>query len=204
MDLFQDSIIFLEIVSLIVALMFIWAFKNRHYYLFIAYLFFAIMADVFGHLYESAGNLWIFNIYTFFEYGSIAGIYYFLNNKSLSKKIILYSTIIFYGIYLISFFYIPLQSYTVIILHFFAIAFLFLYFQELLNSKKISNYKKQLFFWITVGLLIYYFGTLPFITLSFIGRLQTKLLYTIPGIILVITHLIFIVSLIWMRRIQKS
>jgi hypothetical protein len=203
MEAFQNNIIFLELASLLLALMFVKTFKSKYYYFFIAYLIFAITADFIGGLITKGSNAWVFNIYTFFEYSAVAGIYYFLNKNPFSKKVIVSMSTIFYCIYIISFIYIPLQRYTVIILHFFVVPFLFLFLQELLNSNKITNYKKQLFFWITVGLLIYYLGTLPFITLSFIEQLQTKVLYTIPGIILVIMHLIFIMSLIWLRKVRK-
>lgn len=203
MEFFQNNIIFLELASLLLALMFTNKFKSKQYYFFISYLIFAITADFIGGLFTKVSNAWIFNIYTFFEYSAVAGIYYFLNKNPFSKKVIFYMSIFFYCIYAISFIYTPLQRYTVIVLHFFVVPFLFLYFQELLNSKKIINYKKELFFWITVGLLIYYLGTLPFITLSFIEQLQTKVLYTIPGVIVVIMHLIFIGNLIWLRKVQK-
>lgn len=203
MEAFQDSIIYLEIVSLIIAVFFIKSHKNTQYYFFIAYLFFAIAADAIGDYFAENGNFWVFNIYTFFEYSSVAGIYYFLIEKSFSKRIIFYTSIIFYCIYGISFIYIQLQSYTVIIMHFFVVPFLFLYLEELLNSKKIINYKKQLFFWITVGLLIYYFGTLPFVTMSFIGRLQNRILFIVPAILVVIMHFIFIVNLIWLKKVRK-
>lgn len=204
MEVLQNNIIFLQIASLVLSLIYINRFKSKQYYFFIFYLVSAIVADAIGGLINESSDAWIYNIYTFFEYSSMAGIYYFLNNKSLSKKVVLYVSILFYLIYSISFIYTPLQRYTVIILHFFVIPFLFLYFQELLNSKNITNYKKQLFFWITVGLLIYYFGTLPFITLSFIGELRNKILWNIPAVILIIMHLIFMVSFICMRRTQKS
>lgn len=203
MNTFQESIIFFEIASLLLSLIFINKFKSKQYYFFISYLIFAIIADFIGGLITESSDAWVFNIYTFFEYSSVAGIYYFLNKNTFSKKVIFYMSIIFYCIYAFSFIYTPLQRYTVIVLHFFVLPFLFLYFQELLNSKKIINYKKELFFWITVGLLIYYLGTLPFITLSFIEQLQTKVLYTIPGVIVVIMHLIFIGNLIWLRKVQK-
>lgn len=203
MDTFQENIIFFEIVSLLLSILFIKTFKSKQYYFFISYLIFAIVADFVGGLITESSDAWIYNIYTFFEYLSVVGIYYFLNKKPSSKKIVFYLSIIFYSIYAISFIYTHLQRYTVIILHFFVVPFLFLYFKELLNSNKITNYKKQLFFWITVGLLIYYLGTLPFITLSFIGILKNKILFTIPAIILVIMHLIFTVSLIWLRKVQR-
>jgi hypothetical protein len=203
METFQESIIYIEIVSLILSIMFVKSFKSKHYYFFIIYLFFAIVADGLGGYFAENGNFWVFNMYTFFEYSSVAGIYYFLNSKSFSKKVVFYASIIFYGIYAISFIYKPLQSYTVIILHFFVVPFLFFYLQELLNSEKIINYKKQLFFWITVGLLLYYFGTLPFVTMSFIGRLQNRILFIVPAILVVIMHFIFIVNLIWLRKVRK-
>ena len=205
MLLFQDALWYIELTSLLLTLLFFKSFKSKQYCFFIAYLLFAVLADFFGGLIEETGSndAWLYNIYTFFEYGSVALIYYYATNTKLSKKVILYTSIFFYTIYALSFVFTSWQTYTVILLHFCVVPFFFFYFQELLNSKKIMNYKKQLFFWITVGFLIYYFGNLPFITLSFIGTLQNRFLFTVTAFVLLLMHGIFIVNLIWLRKVRK-
>jgi hypothetical protein len=42
---------------------------------------------------------------------------------------------------------------------------LFLFFRELLVSNKIVNYKRDLSFWISFGLLVYYLGSTPAVSL---------------------------------------
>ncbi|EAQ43209.2 hypothetical protein MED152_10805 [Polaribacter sp. MED152] len=203
MELFQDSLLYVELISLLLTLLFLKSYKSKQYCFFIAYLLFAVLADFLGGLINEGSDAWLYNIYTFFEYGSVALIYYYATNTKLSKKVIVYTSIFFYTIYGLSFVFTSWQTYTVILLHFCVVPFFFFYFQELLNSKKIMNYKKQLFFWVTVGFLIYYFGNLPFITLSFIGMLQNRILYSVPTFILLIVHGIFIVNLIWLRKVRK-
>lgn len=203
MDLFQASLIYLEFTSLLLTLFFFNSFKSKQYYFFISYLIFAVLADFLGGLINEGSDACLYNIYTFFEYGSVALIYYYATNTKLAKKVIVYTSIFFYIVYAFSFVFTELQNYTVILLHFCVVPFFFFYFQELLNSKKIMNYKKQLFFWITVGLLIYYFGNLPFITMSFIGKLHNRILFTVPAFILLIMHIVFIVNLIWLRKVRK-
>lgn len=203
MDLFHDSLLYVELTSLLLTLLFFKSFKSKQYCFFIAYLLFAFLADFLGGFINETSDAWLYNIYTFFEYGSIALIYYYATKTKLSKKVIVYTSTIFYIIYALSFVFTHWQTYTVILLHFCVIPFFFFYFQELLNSKKIMNYKKQLFFWITVGFLIYYFGNLPFITLSFIGTLQNRFLFSVTAFVLLLMHVIFIVNLIWLRKVRK-
>ena len=81
---------------------------------------------------------------------------------------------------------------------------MFLYLQKLLNSSKIMNYKKVLPFWLTVGFLIYYLASVPFFSLQYLFGLYDRLLFTLLSAVVIIMHLIFIVSLIWIRPIQKS
>jgi hypothetical protein len=203
MENIQDLVIFFEISSLVLTIIFFKKYKSSFYFYFISYLVFAILADAIGELYRGSNNYWVYNIYTFFEFTSVLGIYYFLSKKQLSKKIIIYISIIFYGIYLLSFKYTSIQNYSVILLHFFILPFLFLYFQQLLYSNKILNYKKELPFWLTVGLLIYYLGTVPFISLMYLGGLRNRILFVVPSMIVLIMHLIFMASLIWSKPTQK-
>jgi hypothetical protein len=201
---FEDVVFIIEILSIILSLICLPKFKRTYYYFFIAFLVFTVLFEALGMLLKGANNYWIYNIYTFFEFSSLIGIYYFLNTNVKSKKIILVLSVIYYIIYFISFKYIVLQKYTVIILPFFVVPFMFLYLQKLLNSSKIMNYKKVLPFWLTVGFLIYYLASVPFFSLQYLFGLYDRLLFMLLGSVVIIMHLIFIVSLIWIKPIQKS
>ena len=201
---FGDIVFVIEILSIILSLRYFPKFKKTYYYFFIAFLVFAVLFETLGMLLKGTNNYWIYNIYTFFEFSSLIGIYFFLNTNIKSKKIIIVLSIIYYIIYFISFKYVVLQKYTVIILPFFVVPFMFLYLQKLLNSSKIMNYKKVLPFWLTVGFLIYYLASVPFFSLQYLFGLYDRLLFTLLSAVVIIMHLIFIVSLIWIRPIQKS
>ena len=200
---FGDIVFVIEILSIILSLRYLPKFKSTYYYFFIAFLVFAVLFETLGMLIKGNNNYWIYNIYTFFEFSSLIGIYYFLNTSVKSKKIIIVLSIIYYIIYFISFKYDVLQKYTVIILPFFVVPFMFLYLQKLLNSSKIMNYKKVLPFWLTVGFLIYYLASVPFFSLQYLFGLYDRLLFTLLSAVVILMHLIFIVSLIWIKPIQK-
>lgn len=169
------------------------------------YIIFAVIAEIGGKILDNGINstLWWFNIYTFFEFSSIFGFYYFLTKNKLSKKIIVLVSFIFYVIYTLSFIYIKLQNYTVVILPFFIVPFMFMYLKELLNSNRITDYKKEIPFWLTVGFLFYYIGTVPFFSLLYIGGMYNRILFTLLTIIVIVMNIIFMGGLLWSKSIQK-
>ena len=99
MELFHNSLLYVELTSLLLTLLFFNSFKSKQYYFFITYLIFAVLADFLGGLINEGNDAWLFNIYTFFEYGSVALIYYYATNTRLAKKVIVYTSIFFYTIY---------------------------------------------------------------------------------------------------------
>ena len=203
MDIFQDSIIFIEILSFFLALFSVKKIRSNYFYFFIGYLFFAILFETIGNINFGANTYWIYNIYTFFEFLCVAGIYYSLMETPKSKKIILILSGIFYSIYFLSFIYVKLQNYTVILIPFFVVPFMFMYLKNLLNSKKIINFKKVFPFWITVAFLIYYIASVPFFSLQYLYGLRDRLLFTLLSLIVILMHLIFSAGLLWSKPTQK-
>ncbi len=111
-------------------------------------------------------NAIIYNIY----YG-INFVYLFIlyrqNIKGRkSKSIVILFLSIYVFVYIINGFFenylIQFQSIPYIIAAFFLIITIIIYFIETLNSDRILHIKKRLLFWISVGLLLYYMGNLPF------------------------------------------
>ena len=92
---FGDIVFVIEILSIILSLRYFPKFKKTYYYFFIAFLVFAVLFETLGMLLKGTNNYWIYNIYTFFEFSSLIGIYYFLNTNIKSKKIIIFLSIIY-------------------------------------------------------------------------------------------------------------
>ncbi len=155
------------------------------------------------------GNLYLYNILTFFEFNFL---FLFLKGLLLStsgQKNVFYIMYVFNIIYIFSSFYI--DSY---ILNYNTVAsitgsilitvVLFFFFKELLNSNKILNYKKTLSFWIVFGLLVYYLGTIPIITIinqmKNISKQEVVGLFNIQIALSMFMYSCFIFGGLWSQR----
>ena len=87
----------------------------------------------------------------------------------------------------------------------FLIVTIFLFFMELLHSEKVLNAKRNLLFWISVGLLIYYVGNLPFRILRnyYIHLANATVLFLVNFVLTVIMNTCFIIGFIWSDRKQQ-
>lgn len=198
-----DLGIYFEGLNVFLSILFFKYYKNTYYYYFVTYLVFATLFDLIGRINFGENTYWIYNIYTFFEFICVAGIYYSLMETPKSKKIILILSGIFYSIYFLSFIYVKLQTYTVLLIPFFVVPFMFMYLKNLLNSKKIINFKKVLPFWITVAFLIYYLASVPFFSLQYLYGLRDRLLFVLLSIIVFLMHIILTTGLLWSKPTQK-
>lgn len=202
MDFFPSIVSCLEASSIIFTILFFNKYKGFYFYFFLIYLICAYLADVLGTYFYNGteGNRWVYNIYTFFEFTSLLIIYYSLLEERMSKKVLYVLSILFYSWYVLSFYFVFLETYTLIILGFVITTFIFLYLKELLNSNKITSFQVSLPFWISVGFLIYYLGTLPFFSLLYLGGMKDRLLFAVLETLIVVMHIIFIIGLIWSKK----
>lgn len=200
MDFFPSVTSCVEVASVVCALLLYRKHKAYYFYFFMVYLASAYLADILGELYRSEGNRWLYNIYTFFEFSSIVFIYKFLLEEKFSKNILIGLAIFFYTWYAATFVFHQFEIYTVILLGFIITTIIFLYLKELLNSNKIISFQVSLPFWISVGFLIYYLGTLPFFSLLYLGGMKDRLLFTVLETLIIVMHLIFIAGLLWSKR----
>lgn len=114
-------------------------------------------------------NLPVYALLTLLEFNFLFLFYKRLSEDKITKKVIWFNTWVFNSIFVISTLYYLyndffLKEYNSIasisggIL--IAIVF-FMFLREFLISNKILNYKKDLTFWITFGLLFYYLASIP-------------------------------------------
>ena len=205
--LINDFSYYFEILTGIIALILCKKYLKPYYKFFLIYAIVTVLFESLGKLiriYELPNGIQLFNIYTFFEYNLIAIIYYKLTKEVFSHKWIKYLMTLFNLIYLTSFVFITLQSYTVLLGAVIVSSFMILYLKELLNSDKIINFKRDLSFWITIAFLLYYLTTIPFYTVLYIIKIKTRaesdLLFLLQNIIIIVTHFCFINGLLWSTK----
>jgi len=201
--LLKDIIIYFEFATVLVALLKYKTHKQLYFKYFVVYVLVLLGFEYLIANFFEKDNQSIYNIYTFFEFNLVSLIYYTLNKEKPSRMVIQYLIGVFNCVYFFSFYFLVLQNYTVTIGAIMVSVFMILYLKELLNSDKIIEYKREVSFWITIGMLFYYLGTIPFLALVYFIGLKGVFLFKIINIITIITHLCFIFGVLWSRRTEN-
>ena len=213
-------ILYSELLAAIIGTIYFYKYKHTplKYFLFLLWYivlteFFVLYARETGVLIfytDEHGNrytVWFHNLLRFITFSSLLFIYYnYLNTVKFKKYIKLFG-IIYIGTSLINWSFIQdfnLESSEIprIIGSLFLITTVIFFFIELLRSEKIVVFHKMLLFWISVGLLLFYSGTIPF-TLKFNGYALfpgTHKLFLIQFILAITMYLIFTFGFIWSKK----
>lgn len=162
----------LEIITVIIATVFRKKYFSSTEKYFFYFLWFTAFIDISGAAWGflvSSNNYWIFNIFIFLSCLFYFYWYYSILKKRLYKKIIVVFSMIFilYAIYnFINLswdgYHVPTFIYGSIMI---TIISLF-YFSELLNNDQILEVKYELRFWISIGLLLFNVGMVPYMIFS--------------------------------------
>ena len=182
---------------------------------FSAYLFFMLLfegiAYYFNHVLKFS-SLPVYNILTFFEFNCLLFFIREILPFKVTKKIVIGIILVFNIIYFSSNLYAIYQGDYLLkyndlasITGSFSVTIaIFLFFKDFINSDSILNFKKSLSFWITVGLLIYYLGTIPITTLmnsmQSITKSEVHLLFNVQYILVTIMYCIFIFGALWSQK----
>ena len=213
---------FSELLAAIIATLFF--FKYRHTYMkyFLFLLWFIFLSELFAQyihdnkieslLYfkESNGkyyNHWVYNILDTLSFL----IYYYIFYNSLKtikhKKVVKIFTMLYILFSIFNWIFVQdflseMQSYLFIIGAIFLIVTIILYFIELLKSEMVLIFHKNLLFWISIGLLIYYAGSIPFAAeyngYALIPGIHE--LFLIVYILATTMYLTFTFGLIWSKK----
>ncbi|WP_146052846.1 hypothetical protein [Aquimarina sp. I32.4] len=199
----------LEVLTAIVATIYYNKYRNTHILKYIIFLIWYVALNEIIGLYIRSKN-WDtalpMNIYNVVNFTFILILYRSYLNEKKSKKIAL----VFCIIYLIAFiingfyenYYIKFQSIPYIIAAFAVIITISLYFREILNSEEVLNAKRNLLFWISVGLLIYFVGNIPFRILRnyYIELTDATIYFLVNFTLTVILNICFIIGFIWSKK----
>ncbi len=179
LDDFRHFVLFSELLSAIVGTIFFYKFKHTplKYFLFILWYitlteftgWYASENKVLG-FFDDQGrhyNLWMYNLMYSIFFPVILTIYLKYLKKTLFKRWVKIFLVSYVFIYIINWLYIQNFKYEWMELPkvvgcLFLITTIIFYFIELLKSDKVIVYHKKLLFWISVGLLIFYTGIIPF------------------------------------------
>lgn len=127
-------------------------------------------------------NNFIYNVATSIQYGYFFLLYYKSLNTQKYKKWVLYFLLTFIVSVVINFIWGqklmitgPFHSYTFTLGAILLIISIALFFAEILNSEKVLYFKRYLMFWISVGLVLFYSGIIPFVlSLNFLPALLSS------------------------------
>lgn len=195
----------LPYLTLLVALFLFNKYKKYSFYkYFILHILIIIIFDLIDKCFFTNDNHILFNVYTFFEFNSIALIYYHLIEDKTRLKILKMLVIFFNLIYFLSFYFDFYTMYTVPFEGVVNSIIVILFFLELLNSDRILNYRRLLSFWISVAFLVFYLTTVPFWSLFYTSLFATREMFPILYYLVILFELIFIYGLIICRKTENS
>lgn len=211
-----------ELLAAIVGTIYFYKYKNTSLKYFLYLLWYIVLTEFFSGYASKTGTLifytdengnhyttWFYNLLRFVTFSSLFYIYYKYLNTVKFKKWIRFFAIIYISVYFINWFFIQdfvkeSSELPRILGSLFLISTIIFYFIELLRSEKIIVFHRLLLFWISVGLLLFYTGTIPF-------ALKRNGYALIPGIhdlflilylLAISMYLIFTFGFIWSKKEQ--
>jgi hypothetical protein len=205
------STLFLELVTAIIATLYYSKYSNSILKYFLIYLWITVMFEYLGyflvdyfHLIKN--NSWLFNLYSLLNFTYLFFLYWKVIKNKKKKQVIKYSYFTYILALIISAFFenylIQLQTIPYIVGSSLLILAIIFYFIEILASEKVLYVRKNLLFWISVGLLLFHVGGIPF-TISFnyyvdAGGFNT--LFSINYVLIIILNLCYIIGFIWSSK----
>jgi hypothetical protein len=213
---FRHLVTFVELATAFMGTIYFYKYKHTHLKYFLYLLWYTtlteftgwyatknkvlVFSDTEGVLY----NLWLFNILSFITFNTLFYIYFTsLKNKKFKKWVKIFS-ISYIFIYAVNWLFIQDFLYEWSELPYvtgslFLIVLIIFYFIELMRLEEVIIYHKKLLFWISIGLLLFYTGNIPFsIEITKYALLKgIHNLFLIVWILALLMYLVFAFGFIW-------
>ncbi len=207
------STLFVGLISAIVGSIYYYKYKDTILKYFLIYLWVTISCEYLGYVlreyFDVKNNGILFNVYFILSYIYLSSLYLRIVKNPLRKKAIysfyiiyLISIIIgsFYENYLTDFLSIPFVTASFLLV--IQVGF---YFAEVLNSERVFHIKRNLFFWISIGLLIFYVGNIPFrIAIKYYVKEEAiTILFSLFFLLIILLNTCYIIGFIWSDKKQR-
>lgn len=221
-DLIRGFIKYSVLISAIAGSLYYNKYKKTPIRIFVYLLWYIVFTEFFGdYMIENEFliyidedgikyNLWIVNLLYLLFFPIVYYIYWQIIKGNFYRNLIKIFTFIYVAASIIN--WIFLQSFITewsklpyVLGSIFLIVTIIFYLLELLRSEKILIFHKILMFWISVGLLLFHTGTLPF-SLEINGYALIPgihKLFLIIYILAILMYLIFTFGFIWSKKEQQ-
>lgn len=206
------SSLFVELIAAIIGSVFYFKYKRSLLKYFLIYLWFIVGIEYLAFIMREYRivdyNAWLFNTFYGLSFTFLLKLYHSVLYNSTKKKIVLYFIVTYIILFVINSFY---ENYITQhqIIHFiggscFLVIAIIFYFIQILGSEKVLSIKKNLLFWISIGLLILYIGYIPFrLTINYYADIDSySPLFSILYLLILICNLFFITGFIWADKKQ--
>ncbi|PBJ15833.1 hypothetical protein [Flavobacterium sp. ACN6] len=209
-EFLRSYIIYLALLSGIVGLFSLPKLPGNKAKFLVLLIWFSIITEIVGYYFTQWTGLLNFYVYNFYMFASFSA-YILLLRALLTKINHRVSAAIFLVLFIVSFFLNYLffkedmnRSFT----YSFAIGVLLvlilscLYLIEIFNSEKILNFKKSVFFWYILGILVFHVPFTPFmLAINWFLIKQDESIFSLVLFILnFLAHSCFIIGFIWSEK----
>ncbi|QHI35266.1 hypothetical protein IMCC3317_06120 [Kordia antarctica] len=167
----KDITLYIEITAAIIGSIYFYKYKNSYLRYFLIFLWYVVVNELIGKYIADVlthDNLIYYNVYLFINFLFLFSVYWHFLNRKKYKKIVIYFSLtyaIFFilnGIFIENY-YSNLVSIPFIIGSCFLIITIIFYFVEILNSERVLFMTRYLLFWISVGVLLFNIGIIPWL-----------------------------------------
>jgi len=214
------SVKYIELLSAITGTVYLYKYRHTSLKYFLYLLWYITFSEFFAAYIRFSGNFagfvdengrayttWVYNVLGFVTFLSLFYIYWGYLKNAIFKKWITIFSIIYLSSYIINWIFIQnffRENATMpeALGSIFLVVTIIFFFIELLRSEKILVFHRMLLFWISIGLILFYAGTTPFI-LEYNGfKLIPGIhkLFLIIYILAILMYLIFTFGFIWSKK----
>ncbi|MCT8340858.1 hypothetical protein MG296_12395 [Flavobacteriaceae bacterium TK19130] len=208
-NVFQYVVLAFEGIAALTAILFYKNYKHTVLKYLPWLLTYVILNELFGRqVYEWFGNnIVLYNVYNIIYYLYFYFVFWNVSRRSDFRNWIVASIAVYCTASFINPFISDFRTQTQLLAYILGACILIfciiLYYIELLSSSKILNIKRELLFWISVGLLLFYVGYIPIKLTRHYFTSSVDLYVTllnVQRILVIIMNSCFIIGFVWTRR----
>ncbi|MES2747714.1 MAG: hypothetical protein V4648_05015 [Bacteroidota bacterium] len=210
MENLRFYVIYITILATIVGLFYYNKLPNKKAKSLLVLIFLSFLAEFVGKFFYpwfGVKNYIVFNLYWLITFNGYVLLLSALLKKIINKRISNCFLLLINIFFIVNMIYLE-DIFTQVLSYFFALGAVFtlilssLYFVEIINSSKVLHYKKSIYFWFILGVLLFYIPFLPFMLASKMFLFND--LGAMFSVVLFVLNLLmygsFIVGFIWSQK----
>jgi len=209
-EFLRSYIVYLALLSGIVGLFSLNKLPGKKAKFLVVLIWFSVLIEIVGYYFTQWTGLLNYYVYNFYMFVSFSA-YILLIRSILLNRSYRFAGYLFLILFIVSFFlniWYFKENVNHSFIYSFAIGVLLvmilscLYLVEIFNSDKILNFKKSVFFWYILGILVFHVPFLPFMLAInwFLIRQDESIFSLVLFILNFLAHSCFIIGFIWSEK----